>query len=172
MRDFAAAQTELRRREQKRPSTITSAQFQALHRLGTDIRQVWTASTTTDRDRKELVRTLVEEVIIAIDKNQHQAHLTLRWRGGLLSELDAALWHVRTPAIRTDEDTIDLVRRLALHYPDAVIAGILNRQGRRTATMRRLPGDVRIHRQCPEQSDEHHNNRRQGREQASSLERQ
>ena len=37
------------------------------------------------------------------------------------------------PSIRTDEDTIDLLRRLAVHYPDAKIAGILNRQGRRTA---------------------------------------
>ena len=36
------------------------------------------------------------------------------------------------PALRTDEDTIELVRRLAQHYPDPVIAGILNRQGRRT----------------------------------------
>src|SRR5207248_5626999 len=27
----------------------------------------------------------------------------------------------------------DLIRRLAVHYPDAVIAGILNRQARRTA---------------------------------------
>lgn len=39
----------------------------------------------------------------------------------------------RQPTIRTDEDTIDLIRRLAVHYPDAKIAGILNRQGRRTA---------------------------------------
>jgi hypothetical protein len=37
------------------------------------------------------------------------------------------------PKIRTDEDTIDLIRRLAVHYPDAKIAGILNRQHRRTA---------------------------------------
>ena len=37
------------------------------------------------------------------------------------------------PAIRTDEDTIDLLRRLAVHYPDAKIAAILNRQGRTTA---------------------------------------
>src|SRR5262249_20455801 len=34
---------------------------------------------------------------------------------------------------RTAEETVDLVRRLAVHYPDAVIAGILNRQGRATA---------------------------------------
>ncbi len=37
-------------------------------------------------------------------------------------------------AIRTADDTIDLLRRLAVHYPDTKIAGILNRQGRTTAT--------------------------------------
>ena len=39
----------------------------------------------------------------------------------------------RPATIRTDEDTIELLRRLAAHYPDTVIAGILNRQGRTTA---------------------------------------
>jgi hypothetical protein len=37
------------------------------------------------------------------------------------------------PKIRTSDDTIDLITRLATHHPDAVIAGILNRQGKRTA---------------------------------------
>ena len=35
--------------------------------------------------------------------------------------------------MRTDQDTIALVRRLAAYYPDAVIAGILNKHGRETA---------------------------------------
>src|SRR6266516_1672147 len=41
----------------------------------------------------------------------------------------------RTPPrrLRTDEDTVGLIRRLAVHYPDAKIAGILNRQHRTTA---------------------------------------
>jgi hypothetical protein len=56
----------------------------------------------------------------------------LRWKGSAISELTVPLRR-RQPPIRTDEDTIDLIRRLAVHYPDAVIAGILNRQGRRTA---------------------------------------
>ena len=60
------------------------------------------------------------------------ADLVLRWKGGAISELTVPLRR-RQPAIRTDEDTIDLIRRLAVHYPDAVIAGILNRQHRRTA---------------------------------------
>ncbi|WP_164454020.1 helix-turn-helix domain-containing protein [Thiorhodococcus minor] len=36
--------------------------------------------------------------------------------------------------MRTDEDTVALIGRLARYYPDAVIAGILNRQQRTTAT--------------------------------------
>src|SRR5262249_37381482 len=48
------------------------------------------------------------------------------------SELDLTL-PKRKATVRTDEDTVALVRRLAVHYPDAVIAGILNRQGRTTA---------------------------------------
>ena len=43
--------------------------------------------------------------------------------------------------MRTDEDTVALVRRLAVHYPDTVIAGILNRQGRRTARGLRFEGN-------------------------------
>jgi len=56
----------------------------------------------------------------------------LRWKGGAISELIVPLRR-RQPTIRTDEDTIELIRRLAVHYPDAKIAGILNRQHRRTA---------------------------------------
>jgi hypothetical protein len=51
--------------------------------------------------------------------------------------------------VRTDEDTVALVRRLAVHYPDTVIAGILNRQQRRTAYGHRFTanhvGNLRRH---------------------------
>jgi DNA invertase Pin-like site-specific DNA recombinase/uncharacterized protein YndB with AHSA1/START domain len=57
LRDLASAEMELRRREQQRPSTISPEQLQAIERLGSDIHQVWNATTTTDRDRKELLRT-------------------------------------------------------------------------------------------------------------------
>ncbi len=39
----------------------------------------------------------------------------------------------RRATIRTDEDTLDLVRRLAQFHSDSVIAAILNRQGKTTA---------------------------------------
>jgi hypothetical protein len=94
---------------------------------------VWQAPTTLPRDRKELLRTLLEEVIITIHRDEYRAHLTVRWRGGALNELDLDLPRSRPAPVRTDEDTIALVRRLAAHHPDTVIAGILNRQQRKTA---------------------------------------
>jgi len=109
--------------------------------LGPDLAEVWNASTTTPRDRKELTGTLIEEVIITIEGDKSEAHLTLRWKGGALSEIDLVLPVKRQATVRTDEDTITLMRRLTEHYPDTVIAGILNRQGRRTARGLRFDGN-------------------------------
>ncbi len=130
---LAAAEAELTKRQSKHPNRLTEDQLTRLRCLGTDLLRVWEASTTTDRDRKELLRTLLEEVNITLDKNNSLSHLIMRWKGGAISKLDIPLKRHNAPPIRTDENTVELVRRLALHYPDGVIAGIVNRQGRRTA---------------------------------------
>lgn len=133
LRELKEAEAELVRREHTRPLVLTPAERASLLALGKDLNAVWSAPTTTDRDRKELLRTLLEEVVMTVEREKFNAHLTLRWRGGLLSELDVPLPRSRPATIRTEEDTIELLRRLATHYPDTVIAGILNRQGRTTA---------------------------------------
>ncbi len=133
LRALRSAEDELERRERKSPQSLTDDQRASIQALGGDLQQAWQAPTTTDRDRKELLGTLLEEVNVSLDREQAQVHLILRWRGGAITDLDVPL-RKRVPTIRTDEDTIDLVRRLAAHYADAMIAGILNRQGRTTAT--------------------------------------
>jgi DNA invertase Pin-like site-specific DNA recombinase len=131
LRDLADAETELAHRETARPKTLTSGERTAILALGDDLDRVWTAPSTTDKDRKQLLHTLLEEINISPDREAAQAQLVLRWKGGAISELAVPIRR-KAPKIRTAEDTVDLVRRLAVHYPDAVIAGILNRQGRRT----------------------------------------
>jgi len=132
LRDLDQAQAELERKSQSRPRTLSPEDYRRIRALGADLDRVWAAPTTTDRDKKELLRTLLEEVIIAVQREEFCAHLTLRWRGGMITELDVHLPRLNPARIRTDEDTVELVRRLAIHYPDGVIAGILNRQGRKT----------------------------------------
>jgi DNA invertase Pin-like site-specific DNA recombinase len=133
LRTLEAAKAELERRERERPRILSRAERDHLLALGPDLASVWNAPTTTLRDKKELLRTLIDEVTIRVDRDKAAAHPTLRWKGGALTELDLALPRSRPATVRTEEDTIALVRRLAAHYPDGVIAGILNRQGRVTA---------------------------------------
>ena len=132
LRDLEQAQAELQRKSQSRPRTLSPEDYQRIRALGADLNRVWAAPTTTDRDKKELLRTLLEEVIIAVQREEFRAQLTLRWKGGMITELDVHLPRLNPARLRTDEDTVELVRRLAAHYPDGVIAGILNRQGRKT----------------------------------------
>ena len=153
LRELALAETELERREQQRPRTLSQEEKKKIHSLGSDLHKVWMAPTTTDRDRKELLRALLEEVIVTVNQAERCAHLTLRWRGGALTEIDLSLPRMKPRGLHTDEDTISLLRRLAVHYPDDVIAGILNRQGRRTATGERFTanqdGSLRRYRNIP-----------------------
>jgi DNA invertase Pin-like site-specific DNA recombinase len=153
LRDLAEAEAELRRREQQRPSSLDPKQLQRIQSLGADLRQVWKATSTSDRDRKELLRTLLDEVIFNLKRAEGHAHLTLRWRGGTITILDVAVPRFRPMGPRTAEDTISLLRRLAALYPDEIIAGILNRQGRKTATGERFTanqvGSLRRYRNIP-----------------------
>ena len=149
---LAEAEAELALRERQRPRTLAPEEREQLLALGSDLGRVWSAPTTTDRDRKQLLRCLIEEAMLDVDREERRATVTLRWRGGALTELAVPLPKPQ-PAIRTDEDTIALIERLAVHYDDATIAGILNRQGRRSATGERftriIVGSLRRHRNIP-----------------------
>lgn len=128
------AEQELQRRQHQQPHALTPAERDAILGLANDLDTVWSAPSTTDRDRKELLRALLEEVMVTRNTSAHEVRLTLRWHGGLTSDIAISLPQSRPATRRTDEDTIALIRRLAVHYPDAIIAGVLNRQQRTTVT--------------------------------------
>jgi len=129
-----ATEQELQRRQHQQPHALTPAERDTILGLADDLDAVWSAPSTTDRDRKELLRALLEEVMVTRNSSAHAVRLTLRWQGGLTSDIPIPLPQSRPATLRTDEDTIALIRRLAVHYPDAIIAGVLNRQKRTTLT--------------------------------------
>ena len=153
LRDLETAKAELTRREQQQPRMLGPDERVRLLALGADLHAAWEAPTTSPRDKKELLRTALEEVIVSIQSQERRAHLTLRWRGGALTETTLDLPRLRPAIVRTNEDTIALVRRLSTYYPDTVIAGILNRQGRTSAYGHRFDantvGNLRRHWKIP-----------------------
>jgi hypothetical protein len=116
----------------RQPTKLTEEETAWLGRAGADVRAVFHAPTTTWRERKQLLRAVIAEVVVTVHAEERRAEVTIIWEGGATAafDLNKTGKHFRT----TDEDTVDLVRRLAERYDDRTIAAILSRQGRRTGT--------------------------------------
>ncbi|MCA1698044.1 MAG: recombinase family protein, partial [Actinobacteria bacterium] len=117
---------------QARPAPLTDDERRALARLVRDLPRLWDAQTTTDRDRKQLLRTLIGEVVVTCHLAERRADVEVCWEGGARTALSVRL-NARGPERRRiAEDALELIRRLAQHHPDRQIAQILSRQGRLT----------------------------------------
>ena len=113
--------------EQQAP--LDRAERRRLESLAEDLADVWCAPTTANRDRKRLLRSLIDEVQLRTEEKHYDVRIV--WKGGVTS--DRQVPRVKAGrAHATSEDTIDLVRKLATEFEDAQIARILNKQGRRT----------------------------------------
>ena len=129
-----AAENELATQRARRPVALTQQELDWIATAGADIRAIFDAPTTTVRERKQLIRAVIAEISITVQRQQRVADLRIIWQGGALTDVSMPMnkpgGHLRV----TDEDTIALVRRLAQHYDDRAIAVILAKQKRRTAT--------------------------------------
>jgi excisionase family DNA binding protein len=120
--------------EHARPQALTDPERRALTALARDLPRLWSANTTTDRDRKQLLRTLIREIVVTVKAKERRANTEIFWEGGARSELAVKL-NARGPETRRlGEDVIELIRRLAEHHTDQQIAAILSRQGYRTGS--------------------------------------
>jgi DNA invertase Pin-like site-specific DNA recombinase len=128
------AETDLAAQRVRRPATLNADELEWLNRAGADLRAVFDTATTTARERKQLLRALITEVVVTVDADGGQAACRIIWEGTATAELTVALPRKGGSARRTETDTIEIVKRLAAHYDDATIARLLARQHRSTAT--------------------------------------
>jgi DNA invertase Pin-like site-specific DNA recombinase/predicted DNA-binding transcriptional regulator AlpA len=118
----------------RHPVRLTSEELAWLTRAGADIRAVFDAPTTTNSQRKQLIRAVITEITLTIDRTAGTCHALITWQGTATSDVTFPLPKRGSGAITTSEDTVSLIRRLAGQYNDTTIARILARQHRRTAT--------------------------------------
>jgi DNA invertase Pin-like site-specific DNA recombinase len=127
--------------------------------LAKDLPAVWNAETTTQAERKNLLRILVREVTVSpIEVPVRQVRVQVLWQTGAVSDFPIARPDKFT-AQATPPATIELVRELYLvkKKSDAEIAAELNRRGLRTGvkrpwtvpTVRRVRYDVGLYRPSP-----------------------
>ncbi len=65
-----------------RPRTLTAAEREQIRALAADLPAVWNAATTSDADRKQLIRHLVEQVRVTVLGTSEKADVEIIWAGG------------------------------------------------------------------------------------------
>jgi hypothetical protein len=66
----------------EQPRTLSEEERAAIRQLAADIPALWAASTTTAADRQELIRQVVDRVVVAAEGKSEQVHVTIHWIGG------------------------------------------------------------------------------------------
>src|SRR5258708_29931525 len=61
---------------------MTAAEREQIRALAADLPAVWHAPTTTDADRKQLIRHLVEQVRITVFGTSEKVEAEVTWAGG------------------------------------------------------------------------------------------
>ncbi|MFN2184004.1 MAG: recombinase family protein [Anaerolineae bacterium] len=106
-----------------KPALLTS--------LAQDMAAVWD-STDAMALKQRIVRVLVQEIVADVDEAQHEVVLLIHWVGGRHSEIRVNRPRTGQHGNATSKQADDIVRCMAGQWPDAQIAGTLNRLGLRT----------------------------------------
>lgn len=99
--------------------------------LATDFPKLWRDSQTPDRERKRMVRLLIEDVTL-IKAKQITVHV--RFKGGTTQTLTLPIPLSAGEARRTGADVIGEIDRMLDHHTDAQIASQLNQRDLRSGT--------------------------------------
>jgi hypothetical protein len=71
---------------QHKPRLLSEAEREAIRRLATDIPVLWAAPTTSDADRKEIIRQIIERVVVDVQGSSERVQVRIEWIGGGHSE--------------------------------------------------------------------------------------
>ena len=112
--------------QQTQIQPLSEAQKQVLFDLTDDLPALWNAQTTTTEMRKQLLRTVIEEVICDVDNENFLVLLDLHWVGGVHTQLTVKKNRTGEHRHCTEPSTVDLIRQLAEQLPDTAIAPLLN----------------------------------------------
>jgi len=120
LRALAQAQTEREHQRQQDQLRVDDEVRTQVMALTTDFPQVWHALTTTDRDRKRMVRLLIEDVTLI--KNPRQLTVQVRFRGGLAKPLTLAAPQQSWQTWQTAPGIVAEINRLLNDHTDQEVA--------------------------------------------------
>jgi DNA invertase Pin-like site-specific DNA recombinase len=130
LRALTEAQEHYEKEKNAQRPQCDEEQRRKIRALATDFPRLWNDPATSHRDRKRVVRLLIEDVTLVRGRQELVAHLRLR--GGTTQTLRLPLprsaWELR----QTSPEVVAQIDRLLDHHPHGEIAQMLNAQGLRS----------------------------------------
>lgn len=132
LRELKEAEAEMA--EQAAPAPEPSRE--EIEALAANVPALWRAETTSERDRKRLLRALIADVTLTSEPEGRELRVGIRWRSGASEEHVTQRPKPTVEARRTPPAAVDLVARLGPHRTDEQLAAELQAAGLRTGTGR------------------------------------
>jgi DNA invertase Pin-like site-specific DNA recombinase len=126
LRELAEVREETERQQVAEQRRLSALEQQAIAELVEDFPRVWNDERTSDRDRKRMVRLLLEDVTILKQEEVLTAHV--RFKGGATHTMTIAVSRGRC----SPPELIALIDQLLSDFTDAQTAEQLNQRGWRT----------------------------------------
>ena len=121
------AEDERDRRRREDRIVLHESVRQRVLEVATDFPRLWNDPATPNREKKRMVRLLIEDVTLT--RHGNHAHVGVRLRGGATRELDISLQAAEHPA-KLPAAIVAEIGELLLDHTDAQVADRLNRRGR------------------------------------------
>jgi DNA invertase Pin-like site-specific DNA recombinase len=131
LRALHDAQEEYERQGRNQPHAVTDAARARLATLAGDFPLVWLDPQTPDREKKRMIRLLVEDVTLV---KQEKVTMHVRFKGGSTRSLELPLPLLAIDMRKTNEAVVREIDRLLDTHTEGEIALILNEKGLRSGT--------------------------------------
>lgn len=97
--------------------------------LADNLQTAWESPDVTMRVRQQLLRTLIEDIVVDVDDEVRDVVLTIHWKSGQHSELKVRKPQTGEHGCATTEDALAVMHSMAGRWSDEHIAASLNRMG-------------------------------------------
>jgi DNA invertase Pin-like site-specific DNA recombinase len=118
---------------QEAPWDLTTEDRETIAELSRDLPAIWKADSTTNQERKQLLRMVIESVQLDGNSQPGQIEVQIRWRSGALSSLTAKRTAPGEGSLKTPADAVSQIHEMAGRRSYAEIAACLNNTGLRSA---------------------------------------
>ena len=138
LRTQRALQEDYDRFLQEQPRQLHEDERARIVALASDIPSLWRSPETTAAERKEIVRLLVERVVVHVRTDSERTSVEIAWRGGLTTTHDVVRSVSRFESLSDYPKLLKRIRQLRKDgLTIAQVATQLNKEGYRTPRSRK-----------------------------------